>query len=477
MLYRKYRSRSFDEIAGQQHITETLKRAVANGAIAHAYLFTGPRGVGKTSVARILAYAVNQLPYSDDTEHLDIIEIDAASNRRIDEIRDLREKVHTAPAAAKFKVYIIDEVHMLTNEAFNALLKTLEEPPSHAIFILATTEAHKVPDTIISRTQRFNFRPVESTIMSDRLADIAKREKMTIDQAALNLIASHARGSFRDALTILDQLRSHEGRIKSEEVEALLGLAPHQAIENLLYSFMSDPPEQVFTTLSELLDRGISSQNAAKALSGLARDHMLANPELITILLPLVEKLLDVEGSLDARLRLEAAIAATLPRISGRAAEIIKPPQIETESKKSEQQIIIEPPTSITAEADTAQPRPKSSNKPKGNFDWPKLMAAAKTQSEPLYALLRMAHPEFDDKANRLTIKFRFAFHAKRFDSTKQQSIFKDLLKGQLSDIPEMIIMHDPAVEAEPTDKTLTAVADILDGEIIEIEETGLMNG
>src|SRR4029077_6909319 len=143
-LYRKYRSKSFSEIVGQDHITKPLQNAIKAGKISHAYLFTGPRGVGKTSVARVLAHEDNDLEYKDDSMHLDIIEIDRASNRRIDEIRELRERVHIAPTSAKYKVYIIDEVHMLTREAFNALLKTLEEPPAHVVFILATTEAHKV---------------------------------------------------------------------------------------------------------------------------------------------------------------------------------------------------------------------------------------------------------------------------------------------------------------------------------------------
>src|SRR5271170_1230568 len=172
VLYRKYRSKRFGEIVGQEHITTTLEHALKQGTISHAYLFNGPRGTGKTSIARILAHEINGLPY-DDEAHLDIIEIDAASNRRIDEIRELRERVNTAPAKAKYKVYIIDEVHMLTKEAFNALLKTLEEPPAHVIFILATTEAHKLPETIISRTQRFTFKPVESAKVAEHLKTIA----------------------------------------------------------------------------------------------------------------------------------------------------------------------------------------------------------------------------------------------------------------------------------------------------------------
>src|ERR1035437_4992495 len=176
-LYRSYRSKSLEEVVGQEHITTALQHALEKGTISHAYLFTGPRGVGKTSVARILAHAVNNLPYTDESNHLDIIEIDAASNRRIDEIRELRDKVHITPTSAKYKVYIIDEVHMLTREAFNALLKTLEEPPEHVIFILATTEAHKLPETIISRTQRFTFKPIEPAKAVEHLRSIANAEK------------------------------------------------------------------------------------------------------------------------------------------------------------------------------------------------------------------------------------------------------------------------------------------------------------
>src|SRR5271165_2197741 len=187
-LYRKYRSKSLNDVLGQEHVTTTLLHALKQGQISHAYLFTGPRGVGKTSVARILAHEINNLPYTDDSMHIDIIEIDAASNRRIDEIRDLRDKVRIAPTSAKYKVYIIDEVHMLTKEAFNALLKTLEEPPDHVIFILATTEAHKLPETILSRCQRFDLRRIPAALITKHLAEIAKDLNVPCDDEVLTLI-------------------------------------------------------------------------------------------------------------------------------------------------------------------------------------------------------------------------------------------------------------------------------------------------
>ena len=174
-LYRKYRSKSLSEVIGQDHITQTLSRAIKNGRIAHAYLFTGPKGVGKTSIARILAHEINGLDYSEySAKAIDIIEIDAASNRKLEETKSLIEKVYVSPISAKFKVYIIDEVHMLTPESFNALLKTLEEPPEHVVFIMATTEAHKLPPTFISRTQRYTFKPIDSQKIADHLAYIAK---------------------------------------------------------------------------------------------------------------------------------------------------------------------------------------------------------------------------------------------------------------------------------------------------------------
>ena len=183
-LYRKYRSRNLSEVLGQDHITEILRAALEQGKIAHAYLLTGPRGVGKTSVARILAYEINKLPYDEDATHLDIIEIDAASNNGVDDIRNLREKSQVAPVSATKKVYIIDEVHMLSKQAFNALLKTLEEPPEHVVFILATTDADRLPATIISRVQQFYFHPIPTDVIAKQLARIAELEGFKIEPDA-----------------------------------------------------------------------------------------------------------------------------------------------------------------------------------------------------------------------------------------------------------------------------------------------------
>jgi DNA polymerase-3 subunit gamma/tau len=247
-LYRKWRSRTFDEVIGQEHVTRTLQNAQATGRVAHAYLFTGPRGTGKTTTARLLAKAVNCVGETstkpcgvcnicravDEGRLLDLIEIDAASNRGIDEIRDLREKVAFRPGEARVKFYIIDEVHMLTDPAFNALLKTLEEPPPHVIFVLATTEPHKIPATIVSRCQRFDFRRIPLAEITGWLVHIAEVEGLKVEPAALEYIARQGGGSMRDAISLLDQLTAYgSDRITLTQVRSVLGAVASQAVIDL----------------------------------------------------------------------------------------------------------------------------------------------------------------------------------------------------------------------------------------------------
>lgn len=476
VLYRKYRSKGFGEVIGQDHITRTLEQALQKGKVAHAYLFTGPRGTGKTSVARILAHAVNELPYDLDSTHLDIIEIDAASNRRIDEIRDLREKVHLAPVSARYKVYIIDEVHMLTNEAFNALLKTLEEPPGHVIFILATTEAHKVPETIISRTQRFSFRPIEPRTMTKHIADIAKREGLKVDQPALDLIAEHARGSFRDGLSLLDQLRSSTTTIDSSAVEALLGLPPHQELTALFGSLEAGKLQNCFEILERLLSQGVSAPTIARALAKQARATALATPSQLPRYVSLIERLLAVEASSEPLMQLEVALVASMPAVESAADAAIEEPVISEAPSASEL-------ASSTAEKPQAQPEPKPTKAPKAkakarakqpspDFDWNTVLDKLKSRSEALYALLRMASADYDGLTNTLRLRFRFAFHAKRVESTKQLAVLTNLLKDLYGDVPTITIEQAselPEPAGAHQEATLGQVADILGGEIVEL--------
>ena len=251
-LYRKYRPASFDDVVGQDHIVSVLQGAIEKGQVAHAYLFSGTRGTGKTSVARIVARELK-------VEGSDLYEIDAASNRGIDDIRELRESVNTLPFSSPYKIYIIDEAHMLTKEAWNALLKTLEEPPAYVIFILATTEIEKVPDTILSRCQTFAFKTPSRTMLSETLRAVAKKEKITLPADAAELIALSADGSYRDALGILQKVLTATSNttVTADEV-ALIVEAPKTAhINRTLSALSKGNTEEVLATYAEALESGV----------------------------------------------------------------------------------------------------------------------------------------------------------------------------------------------------------------------------
>ncbi|MGB9468730.1 MAG: DNA polymerase III subunit gamma/tau, partial [Candidatus Acidiferrum sp.] len=291
VIARKWRPQTFADLVGQTHVTETLQNAIRNDRVAHAYIFSGARGVGKTTAARILAKALNCVKgptpepcgECDSCKEiaagtsLDVIEIDAASNRGIDQIRELREMVRYAPAASRHKVVILDEAHMLTGEASNALLKTLEEPPDRVIFVLATTEPENLEDTIRSRSQHFHFRALTFLEITDRLKYIAKEEKLKIDDGALSVIARMAEGSMRDALSLLEQARAYCGDdIKDKEVRELLGVVPEDALQELVEAIAERSAERALGLVHRFQREGRNLQHFCREAIRHMRNLLIA---------------------------------------------------------------------------------------------------------------------------------------------------------------------------------------------------------
>ncbi len=454
-LYRNYRSKSLSELVGQEPVTQALTNSLKSGKISHAYLFTGPRGVGKTSVARILAHEINSLEYHADSLPLDIIEIDAASNRRIDEIRDLRDKVHIAPTSAKYKVYIIDEVHMLTREAFNALLKTLEEPPNHVVFILATTEAHKVPETIVSRTQRYNFKLISTSDIQKHLKTISVKEKINITDDALELIAKHSGGSLRDALSLLDQVRHTPSKIDAATVESNIGLPATQQIENILEAVAAGNASEILKNLKEAQNSGASSSLMAQSLITEIKNQLSSNKPLLELgsSLKLLQQLLNVESSSQPETMLEVALLGTVidskkpaaalkPTTTGPPLTLSKPvAQAKRDIAEREQK-------AKQAKKDRFKVKTTQANLDMSLEVWTEALESISASHNTLFSVLKTAKAEIPDKQT-LLLKFSYPFHQKRINEARNKKIVQATLASLGAENTEILceLMSQAAID------------------------------
>ena len=477
-LYRKYRSRSLDEVLGQDHVTSVLRRALEQGKIAHAYLLTGPRGVGKTSVARILAHEINHLPYDDDSSNLDIIEIDAASNNGVDDIRALREKAQVAPVSAPKKVYIIDEVHMLSKSAFNALLKTLEEPPEHVVFILATTDADRLPATILSRVQQFFFRPIPTEIMTRQLMNIAKKEGFAIEEDAARLIAERSRGGFRDGISMLDQLSilaTSDQPLTANMVTEYLGLSDATMLGNLLDSYPSDDNEKVLNIFQELENSGANSVIVSHQLLSIARNRLRKNPNLIG----LVQQLIEVDRHPHPDLKLLTIFMNSNSQPTEKPVATKKDTTQAAPQKPATKPTPIKPaepakPTEklIKKEEKPAEPAKKPAAKPKKTdapleLNWEKVIERAKEKSLGLASLLQKSQWSFDGE--KLTIYAGSAFYKKKLDDAKNKPLISEIISEETAMDLEIDIIGE---KKPPEDEKLAEIAELMGGgEEVKLED------
>jgi DNA polymerase-3 subunit gamma/tau len=488
-LYRKYRSSDFGAVIGQPQVVDTLKAALASGRLSHAYLFTGPRGVGKTSVARLLARAANctheaaasrpcgqcQNCKAEIGSHLDLIEIDAASNRGIDDARALREKITSAPSMGTYKVYIIDEVHMLTTEAFNALLKTLEEPPAHAIFILATTEVHKLPETIISRTQRFSFKPIETGAMTAHLKAIAAKESIAIDDEALEVIAASSRGGFRDAISLLDQAaNSGAGQLTAASIRDLLGQGDPALMYDIMQAVATQQPAKLLQSLDKAWEAGLQPAQLARQLivawRAKLKEAVLHEDKIAEVgaAVRAIEALLPVQRTTWPELALEAALVRLTADMQAEGPAVI------TAAPKPVRQaapVAASKPVEAAKEPE-APVAPVPNGQPNGDL-WIKTLTQIKAKNHALYALVG-SHCSVRFDGDDLILGCRFSFHRDRIKETKNMQIIEQTLQkvyGHKFRVIPQIEAKTPAPVASSPDASaelMTSALEILGGEVID---------
>ncbi len=437
-LYRKYRSQTFADLVGQDAASRALQGAIIGGRVSHAYLFSGSRGTGKTSAARLLAKALNCTGRPRDSAEpcnscqscvemtagsaLDLIEIDAASNRGIDEIRDLREKVNLAPALGPFKVYIIDEAHMLTEPAFNALLKTLEEPPAHVVFVLCTTDAQKIPLTVIGRCQQFVFRRHSEEQIVARLTHIARAETVQVDPEAMQLIARTAQGSMRDAVGLLDQLVPlASGPISLDGARSLLGIADPRLLDSLLDHVLEGRAAQALEELNRVYAAGAELRQVVRGLMEGCRDRLVAalsrhDQGTARRLSAVLDSLLHLDGEVRRHAEPRFLVEATLARLAVEVGTVEEKPIPPPDPRSARVDLPtggeVNPPPVSARSAETTSPRG-------GEGDVAGWTGVLEQLSRTVRAAYLDAQPEVD--GTTLVLWFRYGFHHKKAqDQTAQ---------------------------------------------------------
>lgn len=466
-LYRKYRSRKLSEVVGQKHVTDLLQNALKQGRTGHAYLFTGPRGVGKTSVARILAHEINEIEYCDEGSHLDIIEIDAASNNSVDDVRNLREKVAVAPTMGAKKIYIIDEVHMLSKPAFNALLKTLEEPPEHVVFILATTDAHKLPATIVSRSQQFVFRLVEMDAVVEHLRFIAGEEKIKISDEALELIARKGGGSFRDSISLLDQVANigGSGEISREAVEKMLGLATDDAVSGLIESYQSGDAAGIVGAVNELVGAGTKPEMVAEQLIQALLARAGEEPEL----LELADRLTEVARAGYPEVKLMAVLTEKA-RGGGykvAAVQVEAKKEVVVEVAKRGRKVVEKKEAAGVAEVKESSDSAGAKGGVEGavavedlrEFNWEEILSAVKNKHMAGFTVLSKCDYEIMDE--KLVVYAKTKFYRDRINTGK----FKQIMGEELAKTKAVGLEIEVLAQGRPPSEGVAAkIAGIMGG-------------